>query len=328
MKNNDLFQASRRRFLMQLGGLTVAGMLGPSLLTPRSANAAEVQGTGVKEGILTGSHWGAIRATVVDGRFIEAKPFEHDKYPSKMIAGLPDHVHGGARIRYPMVRVDWLRKRHQSDTTQRGDNRFVRVSWDEALDFFYQELERIQKTYGPSALLTASGWQSTGMFHNASGMLARAIALHGNSVSNGCVPRDSIWAANCRRSAVNTANGVEFDTSRNSCAKLARDICARFASSSTVQAKAGDSSIMNTTAPSLGCSSKFSTFLAGVDWASHSRTVNANSVAHCWLQTMLEPGRSLMYSSCISVIMAFSQWLTGLFSSGASNNTSGSAVKK
>lgn len=56
---------------------------------------------------------------------------------------------------------------------------------DEALDFFYQELERIQKTYGPSALLTASGWQSTGMFHNASGMLARAIALHGNSVSTG-----------------------------------------------------------------------------------------------------------------------------------------------
>lgn len=102
-----------------------------------------------------------------------------------MIAGLPDHVHNAARIRYPMVRVDWMRKGHQSDTSQRGDNRFVRVSWDEALDLFYQELERVQKTYGPSALLTASGWQSTGMFHNASGMLARAIALHGNSVSTG-----------------------------------------------------------------------------------------------------------------------------------------------
>jgi trimethylamine-N-oxide reductase (cytochrome c) len=73
-----------------------------------------------------------------------------------------------------MVRVDWLRKRHQSDTTQRGDNRFVRVSWDEALDFFYQELERIQKTYGPSALLTASGWQSTG----CSTMLPDAGARH------------------------------------------------------------------------------------------------------------------------------------------------------
>lgn len=40
MNNNDLFQASRRRFLAQLGGLTVAGMLGPSLLTPRRATAA------------------------------------------------------------------------------------------------------------------------------------------------------------------------------------------------------------------------------------------------------------------------------------------------
>ena len=94
MNNNDLFQASRRRFLAQLGGLTVAGMLGPSLLTPRRATAAQAATEAVisKEGILTGSHWGAIRATVKDGRFVAAKPFELDKYPSKMIAGLPDHV--------------------------------------------------------------------------------------------------------------------------------------------------------------------------------------------------------------------------------------------
>ncbi len=37
MKNKDTLHVSRRRFLAQLGGLTVAGMLGPSLLTPRSA---------------------------------------------------------------------------------------------------------------------------------------------------------------------------------------------------------------------------------------------------------------------------------------------------
>lgn len=94
MKNKDSLHVSRRRFLAQLGGLTVAGMLGPSLLTPRSARAADAvaPGAATKEGILTGSHWGAIRATVVDGRFVAAKPFEQDKYPSKMIAGLPDHV--------------------------------------------------------------------------------------------------------------------------------------------------------------------------------------------------------------------------------------------
>ncbi len=31
MKNKDSLHVSRRRFLAQLGGLTVAGMLGPSL---------------------------------------------------------------------------------------------------------------------------------------------------------------------------------------------------------------------------------------------------------------------------------------------------------
>ncbi|SUG44985.1 trimethylamine-N-oxide reductase [Salmonella enterica subsp. arizonae] len=60
MKNKDTLHVSRRRFLAQLGGLTVAGMLGPSLLTPRSARAADAatSGAAAKEGILTGSHWG------------------------------------------------------------------------------------------------------------------------------------------------------------------------------------------------------------------------------------------------------------------------------
>ncbi len=127
MNNNDLFQASRRRFLAQLGGLTVAGMLGPSLLTPREiATAAQAATEAVtpKEGILTGSHWGLSARRWRRVALWRQKPFELDKYPSKMIAGLPDHVHNAARIRYPMVRVDWLRKRHLSDTSQRGDNRF------------------------------------------------------------------------------------------------------------------------------------------------------------------------------------------------------------
>ncbi|MGS8722732.1 molybdopterin-dependent oxidoreductase, partial [Salmonella enterica subsp. enterica serovar Infantis] len=76
------------------------------------------------------------------GRVVAAKPFEKDKYPSKKIAGQPDHLHNAARIRNPMVRVDWMRKGHQSDTSLRADNRFVRFSWDEALDLFSPELSR------------------------------------------------------------------------------------------------------------------------------------------------------------------------------------------
>ncbi len=40
MNNNDLFQASRRRFLAQLGGLTVAGMLGRHCAAPCDCGAS------------------------------------------------------------------------------------------------------------------------------------------------------------------------------------------------------------------------------------------------------------------------------------------------
>ncbi len=59
MKNKDSLHVSRRRFLAQLGGLTVAGMLGPSLLTPVApAQRMPLRRAATKEGILTGSHWG------------------------------------------------------------------------------------------------------------------------------------------------------------------------------------------------------------------------------------------------------------------------------
>ncbi|VDZ75737.1 trimethylamine-N-oxide reductase [Salmonella bongori] len=86
MKNKDTLYVSRRRFLAQLGGLTVAGMLGPSLLTPpqRSCGGCRDAWRRDERRYPDGSHWGAIRATVAEGRFVAAKPFEQDKYPSKM----------------------------------------------------------------------------------------------------------------------------------------------------------------------------------------------------------------------------------------------------
>ncbi len=93
---------------------------------------------------------GAIRATVVDGRFVAAKPFEQDKYPHDRRPARSRPIINAARIRYPMVRVDFT-QRSSCDTSQRGDNRFVRVSWDEALDLFYQELERVQNLRGRRA---------------------------------------------------------------------------------------------------------------------------------------------------------------------------------
>lgn len=183
-------KSTRRSFLKGMAALS-AGAMAPSLLiaqTTKEQNLPEVLGVPMmSEDIstwkITGSHWGAIRARVIGDRLVEVKPFEYDQHPTEMIAGIPGVLYSSSRVRYPMVRLDWYLKGHKSDTTQRGDNRFVRVSWDEALDLLYNELERIQKNYGPWALHTGNvGWRSVGQVHSCGNHMLRAIGMHGHSV--------------------------------------------------------------------------------------------------------------------------------------------------
>lgn len=82
-----------------------------------------------------------------------------------------------------MVRLDWLKK-HKYSADTRGNNRFIRVTWDEALDLFYRELERIQKDYGPWALHAGqTGWNQTGSFNNCTAHMQRAVGMHGNFIT-------------------------------------------------------------------------------------------------------------------------------------------------
>ncbi|HGO5854321.1 TPA: trimethylamine-N-oxide reductase TorA [Mannheimia haemolytica] len=171
-------QQSRRQFLKNMSVMAAAVTM-PNFLVPRNVFANE----DLSQWKVSGSHWGAMRAKIENGRVAEIKPFEFDKHPTEMLNGIKGLIYSDSRIRYPMVRLDWLKNRHNSNTAQRGDNRFVRVTWDEALDLFYQELERVQKEYGPWALHTANvGWRSTGQFHSCGNHMIRAIAMHGNSV--------------------------------------------------------------------------------------------------------------------------------------------------
>ncbi|MCE2571078.1 trimethylamine-N-oxide reductase TorA [Motilimonas eburnea] len=170
---------SRRSFLKGIAATSAAGLIGPSLLQQAVAAASESPG----QWQVSGSHWGAFRARVYAGKVQEIKPFEADSYPTEMLKGIKGIIYSPSRIRYPMVRYDWFLKRHQSDTKQRGDNRFIRVTWDQAIDMFYQELERVQTQYGPWALHTGqTGWRQTGQVHSCGNHMERAIAMHGYSV--------------------------------------------------------------------------------------------------------------------------------------------------
>ncbi|MCM0148830.1 trimethylamine-N-oxide reductase TorA [Photobacterium galatheae] len=175
---------TRRRFLAGMAAATAASVIGGSLLAPRKALAASDAKNTLNKDVLSGSHWGAFRAKVVNGVWVDTVPFEKDQHPTQMIQGVREVVYNPARVKYPMVRLDWLKQGYRSDTTQRGDNRFVRVPWSQALDFFYHELERVQNQYGPSALYAGhTGWQSVGKLHSAGTMMMRAIGLHGTYLS-------------------------------------------------------------------------------------------------------------------------------------------------
>jgi trimethylamine-N-oxide reductase (cytochrome c) len=97
---------TRRSFLKGIAGSSAATLIGPSLLASASASAAETDGVWKT----SGSHWGAFRARVWAGKVQEVKPLEVDKYPTDMLNGVKGIIYSPSRVRYPMVRLDWLKK--------------------------------------------------------------------------------------------------------------------------------------------------------------------------------------------------------------------------
>ena len=128
-------------------------------------------------------HWGAFSATVEDGRLIETRPLEGSNADPAMIGALPELIYSDLRIDAPMVRADFLAKRERSDRTLRGQEDFVAVSWDDALELIDDELRRVRAQYGDDAVFGGSyGWSSAGRFHHARTQVRRFLAASGGFV--------------------------------------------------------------------------------------------------------------------------------------------------
>ncbi|MPY22686.1 trimethylamine-N-oxide reductase TorA [Shewanella psychropiezotolerans] len=173
---------NRRHFLKGLVSTSYVVLSGASVLAPLNALAAS--GAKSKDGWLTtGTHFGAFKIKRKNGVIDQVKPFDLDKYPTDMINGIKGLVYNPSRVRYPMVRLDFLLNGHKSDTTQRGDFRFVRVTWDKALNLLKDSLDEVQTKYGPSGLHAGqTGWRATGQLHSSTSHMQRAIGMHGNFV--------------------------------------------------------------------------------------------------------------------------------------------------
>ncbi len=85
------------------------------------------------------------------------------------------------RLLYPMMRVG-----------ARGEGRFKRVSWDEALDFVAKKMVELKQKYGPTAILDqAYAGTSYGVLHKSDqieGLLARFLGMFGCRTNSWSVP--------------------------------------------------------------------------------------------------------------------------------------------
>ena len=134
-ETDDEFSFTRRRLLQGIGtaaapvatGLPATALAQPTP-TFKSPNIREV------EGILTGAHWGAFRAIVKDGKFVEAVPLISTP-ADDLIKATPDIVYSETRIKYPHIRKAFLEKGYKADPAGRGRDEWVRV-FNDAYDAF------------------------------------------------------------------------------------------------------------------------------------------------------------------------------------------------
>ncbi len=129
------------------------------------------------------AHWGAYTAVVEDGKLIRCEPFADDPDPSPLLNSIVPMVYSDKRIRKPAIRRSWLKRREKSDRTLRGQEDFVEVDWDVALDLVAEENRRVRDQYGPAGLFTGSyGWSSAGRLHHARSLVRRFYFSGGGGV--------------------------------------------------------------------------------------------------------------------------------------------------
>lgn len=130
--------------------------------------------------VMNASHWGVYKAHVKGGKIERLEPIAEDQAPSLQLQALAQQPYNPARIRYPMVRLSYLKKGYKAGGRKRGTEPFVRVSWDKALELVASELKRVRETYGCKAIYGGSyGWMSSGSLGSARNLLQRVLNLNG-----------------------------------------------------------------------------------------------------------------------------------------------------
>ena len=128
-----------------------------------------------------------VRLSTDDGRYQENGAFGKDTVAEPQLRAClrgPSYrsrLYSPERLLYPMMRVG-----------ERGEGKFKRVSWDQALDHIAKKMIELKSKYGPTAILDqAYAGTSYGVLHKSDqieGLLARFLGMFGCRTNSWSVP--------------------------------------------------------------------------------------------------------------------------------------------
>jgi DmsA/YnfE family anaerobic dimethyl sulfoxide reductase A subunit len=128
-----------------------------------------------------------VRLSTDDGRYQRDGHFGKDTFIEPQLRAClrgrsyRQRIYSAERLLHPMMRVG-----------ERGEGKFKRVSWDEALNYVAENMVRLKQEYGPTAILDQSyAGASWGVLHKSDqieGMLGRFLGIFGCRTNSWSVP--------------------------------------------------------------------------------------------------------------------------------------------
>ncbi len=152
-----------------------------------------------------------VRLSTDDGRYQQGGYFGKDSNEEPQLRAClrgrsyRQRLYSAERLLYPMMRVG-----------ERGEGKFKRVSWDEALDFVAKKMVHIKDTYGPTALVDQSyAGASYGVLHKSDqieGLLGRFLGMFGCRTNSWSVPSYQATTTSSQATFGTIEDGNEDDT--------------------------------------------------------------------------------------------------------------------
>lgn len=127
-------------------------------------------------------------AHVRDGKLVKTSPapWPDEEYTGNCLKGLSlvQRTYSPTRIKYPMRRVG-----------ERGEDKWERISWDEAIAEIAEKFMAIQEKYGPKALAFDVASGNYGLVHGCLGIFNRLINSIGCTKLNVCYDQATGYGA-------------------------------------------------------------------------------------------------------------------------------------